>query len=262
MLYNQESIHIFILFVPLFCFLFFLFYSIFFISLQYDPDDWKDISSNAKDFIDHILVVNPEERMTAKQCMNHPWLKSTKPSNKKELTVESKESSESTTLNYINKLSLFTYTHKLKRAALIVMADKLSGNQLGELRDKLRIYDKENSGFVTYLQLTQAISELKLDDSIQEVYKRVNTMKINPTDKLNYMELIANSMERANYLTNERIQAAFTFLDNDNDGYITKIDLIKHGFADNLSEYFKDVDEGSEKIDFEKFRNTILDREK
>lgn len=228
--------------------------------MQYDPDDWKDISANAKDFIDHILVVNPDERMTAKQCLKHPFLlsSSTKESSA-EISVEDKESS---TLKYINKLSLFTYTHKLKRAALIVMADKLSGNELGELREKLRIYDKENSGFVSYLELTQAISELKLDDSIQEVYKRVNTMKINPSDKLNYMELIANSMERSNYLTNERIQAAFTFLDNDNDGYITKIDLIRNGFGDNLSEYFKDVDDGSEKIDFEKFRMTILDQEK
>lgn len=250
MQYNQESIYLFIYL------LFYLF------SLQYDPDDWKDISANAKDFIDHILVVNPDERMTAKQCLKHPFLLLSSLSTKESSVEISVEDKESSTLKYINKLSLFTYTHKLKRAALIVMADKLSGNELGELREKLRIYDKENSGFVSYLELTQAISELKLDDSIQDVYKRVNTMKINPSDKLNYMELIANSMERANYLTNERIQAAFTFLDNDNDGYITKIDLIRNGFGDNLSEYFKDVDDGSEKIDFEKFRITILDQEK
>lgn len=36
--------------------------------------NWKDISSLAKDFIDKLLVLETNERMTAAQALTHPWL--------------------------------------------------------------------------------------------------------------------------------------------------------------------------------------------
>jgi serine/threonine protein kinase len=46
------------------------------IKVEYDfPDpEWTNISNEAKDFIRHLLVKDPEERWNAKQCKTHPWL--------------------------------------------------------------------------------------------------------------------------------------------------------------------------------------------
>jgi serine/threonine protein kinase len=33
------------------------------------------LCSIAKDFIDNLLLVDPEERFTAEQALQHPWLK-------------------------------------------------------------------------------------------------------------------------------------------------------------------------------------------
>jgi len=46
------------------------------IKCEYDfPDpEWTNISEEAKDFIRHLLVKDPEQRWTAKQCKEHPWL--------------------------------------------------------------------------------------------------------------------------------------------------------------------------------------------
>jgi len=46
------------------------------IKVEYDfPDpEWTNISAEAKDFIRHLLVKDPNERWTAKQCKEHPWL--------------------------------------------------------------------------------------------------------------------------------------------------------------------------------------------
>jgi serine/threonine protein kinase len=38
------------------------------------PEYWEDVSEKAKDFIRGCLTVDPEKRLTAKQCVNHPWL--------------------------------------------------------------------------------------------------------------------------------------------------------------------------------------------
>ncbi|KAK9693324.1 Calcium/calmodulin-dependent protein kinase type I, partial [Basidiobolus ranarum] len=42
---------------------------------SYTPEQyWLHVSDTAKDFIQHLLVVDPEKRLTAKQALEHPWL--------------------------------------------------------------------------------------------------------------------------------------------------------------------------------------------
>eukprot|EP00347_Sterkiella_histriomuscorum_P001880 403370318 len=41
---------------------------------QFDQPNWKDISVEAKDFIDHLLEADPLIRFTALQALNHPWI--------------------------------------------------------------------------------------------------------------------------------------------------------------------------------------------
>lgn len=36
--------------------------------------DWSHISQDAKDFVSSLIVYNPDDRMTSKQALNHPWL--------------------------------------------------------------------------------------------------------------------------------------------------------------------------------------------
>lgn len=35
---------------------------------------WKDVTPFAKEFIDRLLVVDPDQRMTAEESLNHQWL--------------------------------------------------------------------------------------------------------------------------------------------------------------------------------------------
>ena len=41
---------------------------------DYPEDYWADVSQSAIDFIDALLVVDRQKRMTAKQALAHPWL--------------------------------------------------------------------------------------------------------------------------------------------------------------------------------------------
>eukprot|EP01130_Rhizamoeba_saxonica_P000005 TRINITY_DN0_c2_g1_i2.p1 TRINITY_DN0_c2_g1~~TRINITY_DN0_c2_g1_i2.p1 ORF type:complete len:266 (+),score=80.95 TRINITY_DN0_c2_g1_i2:428-1225(+) len=43
---------------------------------EYDFDDecWDDVTDEAKDFIEHLLVKEPSERFTAEESLEHPWL--------------------------------------------------------------------------------------------------------------------------------------------------------------------------------------------
>merc|ERR1712137_1224999 len=51
-----------------------LFESIMKAEYDYPEDYWDEISDTAKNFIDRLLVVEPDKRMTTKQALEHPWL--------------------------------------------------------------------------------------------------------------------------------------------------------------------------------------------
>lgn len=43
------------------------------------PEYWEDVSEKAKDFIRGCLTVDQRRRLTAKQCLGHPWLSTEEP---------------------------------------------------------------------------------------------------------------------------------------------------------------------------------------
>ena len=44
------------------------------VDYSFDKDYWLEISDEAKNFIDRLLVLDPKERMDAGQALAHPWL--------------------------------------------------------------------------------------------------------------------------------------------------------------------------------------------
>eukprot|EP00029_Vermamoeba_vermiformis_P011494 TRINITY_DN6333_c0_g1_i1.p2 TRINITY_DN6333_c0_g1~~TRINITY_DN6333_c0_g1_i1.p2 ORF type:complete len:230 (+),score=110.34 TRINITY_DN6333_c0_g1_i1:1714-2403(+) len=45
---------------------------------DYDKEFWSKISDEVKDFIVHLLTVDPNKRYTVKQALEHPWMKGEK----------------------------------------------------------------------------------------------------------------------------------------------------------------------------------------
>lgn len=42
---------------------------------EFPEPEWTQISAEAKDFINHLLVLDVKQRYNTKQCLEHPWLK-------------------------------------------------------------------------------------------------------------------------------------------------------------------------------------------
>jgi len=57
---------------------------------DYPEEYWDEISREAKDFIDNLLVVDVARRLTATQALRHDWLKKTKSKGKKKSSPLSK----------------------------------------------------------------------------------------------------------------------------------------------------------------------------
>lgn len=81
--------------------------------------DWKDVSDDAKDLIRNLLKMNPRDRYTAEQALNHTWIKNKAP---KAAAVPLKA-------GMMDNLKGFRSQNKLKKAALHVIASQLGERQ-------------------------------------------------------------------------------------------------------------------------------------
>ena len=58
---------------------------------DFNSYSFEYVSEEAKDLIQHLICVNPEERLTAKQALRHPWFtKFYEPDLKREVKEETK----------------------------------------------------------------------------------------------------------------------------------------------------------------------------
>ena len=82
---------------------------------------------------------------------------------------------------------------------------------------------------------------------------------VDQNGKIDYTEFLAATIGRVNYNKKERLFEAFTMYDKDNDGFITKEELLKVLKAEKSQEkeiekYIKAVDkDGNGKIDYNEF---------
>src|SRR5690242_10402036 len=51
-----------------------VFASILAVRYDFPSPEWDEISSDGKDFVAAILLEDPAQRLTAAQCLAHPWI--------------------------------------------------------------------------------------------------------------------------------------------------------------------------------------------
>jgi serine/threonine protein kinase len=124
------------------------------LNCQYDfrGRRWKRISEQAKNFIEELLVFDPEERLDAITALSCTWLNKRFAATVRGPHVEEETMARQAMLRYAG------YT-KLKKMALMVIAHKSSSDEIGILRKVFQKYDKKSDGCINYDQFCEALKE-------------------------------------------------------------------------------------------------------
>jgi len=195
------------------------------------------------------LQVNPTNRITAAECLVHPWCS----------TLPDRPSRTSTT---VANLSSFRSHNQLKTAAMQVIAKNLGEGELQQLKTVFASLDKNGDGSLTITELAAGLETSGLMGSV-DLKEIMNTVDVDGSGRIDYTEFVAAAMDKQQYLREEAVWAAFRVFDKNGDGTITQSELKQVLESKNLDtvatrkqiqELLKEVDQnGDGQIDFAEF---------
>ena len=181
---------------------------------SFPSDKFEKISKEAKDLITHML--SPEDkRYNASEVLSHPWFKIVQ-----EKQIEKLHFSTS----FLKKYKDF---NKLKKLVLLYIASRVSEEEIQDLKKVFKAFDKNNDGQIDYDEFKRGLLKIKsgkiTEEEISKYFASIDTDKNN---KIDYTEFLAATLERKTFLKEERLYEAFCMLDKNNDGKITKEELM------------------------------------
>ncbi|URE28696.1 calcium-dependent protein kinase [Musa troglodytarum] len=182
--------------------------------IDFVSDPWPNISSGAKDLVKKMLNSDPNQRLTAFDVLNHPWIK------------EDGEAPDTPLDNTVlNRLKQFQAMNQFKKAALKVIAGCLSEEEIKGLKEMFKDMDSDNSGTITLEELEQGLAKQGTKLSEHEVKQLMEAADADGNGAIDYEEFITATVHMNRMDREEHLYTAFQFFDKDNSGYITKEEL-------------------------------------
>ncbi|KAH0721712.1 hypothetical protein KY290_005842 [Solanum tuberosum] len=211
-------------------------------------EPWPAISESAKDLVRKMLVRDPKKRLTAHEVLCHPWVRVGGVAPDKPL--------DSAVLSRLNQ---FSAMNKLKKIAIRVIAENLSGEEIAGLKQMFKMIDADNSGHITLEELKKGLEKVgsKLKDS--EINSLMQAADMDNSGTIDYGEFIAAMLHLNKVQKEDHMYAAFSYFDQDGSGYITQEELQqaceKFGLSNiPMEELMREVDQDNDgRIDYNEF---------
>lgn len=183
---------------------------------------WRQVSSQAKGFVENLLVVDPDNRATADEALQHSWLNCRQSPAARMPCMEEIQ----TVASNIKKFASYC---RLQQLALMVVAHKSSSAEIGILRKVFQQHDTDGNGVLDYEEFKAALQLLgHKDEDYQEIFDSVD---LDGTGVIRYTEFLAAAQGD---VSEERLAEAFDRLDSDDSGYISAenlIDILGHDIS-------------------------------
>ena len=148
----------------------------------FEKDYWKPISDEAKDFISHLLVLDPKVRYKAEQAQKHKWMH-------KEFKIEDRAPSQSITDRVAGNLMFYKDTAALKKIALNVIAHRSSTNDIIQLRKAFDQFDTANNGVISFDEFKEALKDQSQysDEDIKSMFDSIDVNHVSVLEHSFYL---------------------------------------------------------------------------
>ncbi|XP_065873321.1 calcium-dependent protein kinase SK5 isoform X2 [Euphorbia lathyris] len=216
--------------------------------LDFESEPWPSISDSAKDLIRKMLERSPKRRLTAHEVLCHPWIVDDRIAPDKPLDSA-----------VLSRLKQFSAMNKLKKMALRVIAESLSEEEIGGLKELFKMIDTDNSGTITFDELKDGLKRVGSELMESEIRDLMDAADIDNSGTIDYGEFLAATVHLNKLEREDNLVSAFSFFDKDGSGYIT-IDELQQACKEfglselHLDDMIKEIDQDDDgQIDYAEF---------
>eukprot|EP00188_Purpureofilum_apyrenoidigerum_P005066 Plantae.Rhodophyta-Purpureofilum_apyrenoidigerum.ctg6257.p1 GENE.Plantae.Rhodophyta-Purpureofilum_apyrenoidigerum.ctg6257~~Plantae.Rhodophyta-Purpureofilum_apyrenoidigerum.ctg6257.p1 ORF type:complete len:534 (+),score=115.17 Plantae.Rhodophyta-Purpureofilum_apyrenoidigerum.ctg6257:46-1602(+) len=177
---------------------------------------WSSVSDDAKDCIIKMLIYDPGLRPSAAEMLEHPWIK------------QGGTASEEFVLQAVfDNLRGFSTMNKLKKHAIQLMVANLQTGEIEKIRKEFEIADVDRSGSLTVGEIKAVLRRVKADITEDELSRIWSAYDIDENGEIDYSEFLTATSDHNKINNIENIERAFSQLDKDRDGRLTKQEIMK-----------------------------------
>mmetsp|Transcript_14326 Transcript_14326/g.29695 ORF Transcript_14326/g.29695 Transcript_14326/m.29695 type:complete len:504 (+) Transcript_14326:83-1594(+) len=224
-------------------------------NFTFNAADWKNVSDEAKTLIRSLLKMNPKDRYTAEQALNHDWIKNKAPG-AKNVPLEA---------GLVDNLKSFRGQNKLKKAALQIIANQLNDDQIKALRETFMSLDSNGDGLLTVHEMGEGLKKAGLKEIPPDMQQIMKDIDSDGSGSIDYTEFLAATLDKKHHIQEDVVWAAFRIFDKNGDGQISQEELQEvlgndevkdavEGGAIAIKELLAEVDtSGDGLIDFDEF---------
>ncbi|XP_078150476.1 calcium-dependent protein kinase 24-like isoform X3 [Carex rostrata] len=216
--------------------------------LDFQSDPWPKISESAKDLVCKMLQRDPTTRLKAHEVLSHPWINDDNVAPDRPLGPA-----------VLSRLKQFSAMNKLKKMALRVIAESLSEEEIGGLKEMFKMIDTDNSGTITLDELKDGLRRVGSELMDHEIQALMEAADIDKNGTIEYGEFLAATLHMNKLEREENLLSAFSFFDKDGSGFISIDELAQacrqFGLDDvHLEDIIRDVDQNNDgEIDYSEF---------
>ena len=184
--------------------------------LSFPKKDFKNISSEAKDYLKLLLTYEAERRPSAEEALNDFW-------------IINESTNENIKLNkdIISNLTKFRTTLGLQRITISFLANQISINEeIKELKEEFDKFDENKDGEISKEELIKCLEiNYPYQEAVQRANKIFKEIDFNNDGSINFSEFLTANFKKEKLLSEEALEKTFQLFDLDGNGYITLEEL-------------------------------------
>jgi calcium-dependent protein kinase len=187
--------------------------------VTYNEKVWSRLSPEALAFTKSLLTFEPENRPSAKETLELPWLANYQ---KRRRAIMDGKDGKLFGREVCDALLRFASYPPLKRAALMVVSHHVKEQETRELRNMFLTLDEDHCGELTFEEMFNMIRKYSsspvTEDNFHNVFDQMDQEK---TGKVHYMEFLAATLESRVKSSGQLLNQAFDHLDVESNGKIS-----------------------------------------
>ncbi len=203
--------------------------------IKLDDDDWNEISAEVKDLIKKMLNRNPDERISAENALQHPWIK--KPKEKKENNNFRNSLRTFEDMKVFKNVRKFTQKQKFQEAVINYLVHQVNINEINKKLSRVfKELDDNGDGILSYEEIKKGFKAFFGDSANvdKEFEKLIQIIDKDSSGSIEYQEFIRATCDLNLLLTDKNLLMAFNAFDKDSSGELTENEIKEIlGFKEN-----------------------------